>query len=429
MTSSLSLARPALHRTVLDNGLVVLVVENPVADIVAARLFVRAGTSHEPRSQAGLFALLTSLLTKGSDRFSSMEIADQVESMGASLSSDTSSDYSLLSLKTVSADFEPMLALAAHLLRSPTFPEAELELERRLTLQSIRSMQEQPFTVAYNALREALYGEHPYALPGIGSLETVQSLTRQDLLTTHQTYFRPDNTVVAISGRITQSEAVSLVTTHLGDWSVPPHPVPPLHYPALPPRGTCRVVPQETNQAIVMVGYQAPPVKHPDYAALKLLSTYLGNGLSSRLFVELREKRGLAYDVSAFFPSRLGMSQFVAYMGTAPDNAAAALAGLRHEAERLITIPLTAEELQAAKNKLLGQYALGKQTNAQLAQLLGWYEVLGLGIDFDAAFQEAVAGVTAAAAQGAAASCFLSPAVALLGPEAAIAPLDASPAP
>jgi zinc protease len=102
---------------------------------------------------------------------------------------------------------------------------------------------------------------------------------------------------------------------------------------------------------------------------------------------------------------------------------------LRHEAERLITTPLTAEELQAAKNKLLGQYALGKQTNAQLAQLLGWYEVLGLGIDFDAAFQEAVAGVTAAAAQGAAASCFLSPAVALLGPEAAIAPLDASPAP
>ena len=178
MTSSLSLARPALHRTVLDNGIVVLVVENPVADIVSARLFVRAGTSYEPRSQAGLFALLTSLLTKGSDRFSSMAIAEQVESLGASLSSDTSSDYSLLSLKTVSADFEDILALAAHLLQCPTFPEAELELERRLTLQSIRSMQEQPFTVAYNALRAALYGDHPYALPGIGTAETVAQLTK-----------------------------------------------------------------------------------------------------------------------------------------------------------------------------------------------------------------------------------------------------------
>lgn len=425
MTSSLSLARPALHRTVLDNGIVVLVVENPVADIVSARLFVRAGTSYEPRSQAGLFALLTSLLTKGSDRFSSMAIAEQVESLGASLSSDTSSDYSLLSLKTVSADFEDILALAAHLLQCPTFPEAELELERRLTLQSIRSMQEQPFTVAYNALRAALYGDHPYALPGIGTAETVAQLTRDDLLTTHETYFRPDNLVVAISGRITQAEAVDRVQAHLGHWRAPATPIPTIDYPPLPPGGIWGAVPQDTNQAIVMVGYQAPPVKHPDYAPLKLLSTYLGNGLSSRLFVELREKRGLAYDVSAFFPTRLGMSQFVAYMGTAPDNAAEALAGLRHEAERLVTTPLTAEELQASKNKLLGQYALGKQTNAQLAQLLGWYEVLGLGIDFDAAFQEAVAAVTPEVAQAAAASCFLNPNVVLLGPEAAIAPLAA----
>lgn len=425
MTSSLSLARPALHRTVLDNGIVVLVVENPVADIVSARLFVRAGTSYEPRSQAGLFALLTSLLTKGSDRFSSMAIAEQVESLGASLSSDTSSDYSLLSLKTVSADFEDILALAAHLLQCPTFPEAELELERRLTLQSIRSMQEQPFTVAYNALRAALYGDHPYALPGIGTAETVAQLTRDDLLTTHETYFRPDNLVVAISGRITQAEAVDRVQAHLGHWRAPATPIPTIDYPPLPPGGIWGAVPQDTNQAIVMVGYQAPPVKHPDYAPLKLLSTYLGNGLSSRLFVELREKRGLAYDVSAFFPTRLGMSQFVAYMGTAPDNAAEALAGLRHEAERLVTTPLTAEELQASKNKLLGQYALGKQTNAQLAQLLGWYEVLGLGIDFDAAFQEAVAAVTPEVAQAAAASCFLNPSVVLLGPEAEIAPLAA----
>jgi predicted Zn-dependent peptidase len=423
MTSSLSLARPTLHRTVLKNGLVVLVIENPVADIVAARLFVRAGTSHEPRSQAGLFALLTSLLTKGSDRFSSLEIAEQVESMGASLSSDTSTDYSLLSLKTVSADFEAMLDLAAHLLQCPTFPSNELALEQRLTLQSIRSMQEQPFTLAYNALRSAFYGDHPYALPGIGCAETVERLTREDLLQTHATYFRPDNMVMAISGRITEAEAVGLAETYLGPWQAPSSSLPVKDYPAVLPQRRQVSELQETNQAIVMVGYPAPPVTHPDYAALKLLSTYLGNGLSSRLFVELREKRGLAYDVSAFFPTRLSTSQFVVYMGTAPDNAPEALAGLRHETERLIQTALTAEELETAKNKLLGQYALGKQTNAQLAQLLGWYEVLGLGIDFDPAFQEAIAQVTSATAQTAAAQWFQEPTVVVLGPAAAIDPM------
>ena len=103
--------------------------------------------------------------------------------------------------------------------------------------------------------------------------------------------------------------------------------------------------------------------------------------------MELREKRGLAYDVSAFFPTRLDQSQFVVYMGTAPENTEIAIEGLRTEVERLVNIPLTPDELQVSKNNLLGQYALGKQTNSQLAQIYGWYECLGLGIEFDTEFQ------------------------------------------
>jgi zinc protease len=419
MPTSLLPVRPQLHRTVLNNGLVILVTENPVADIIAARLFLRVGTGHERASEAGLFALLTSLLTKGTDHLSSMEIAEQVESMGASLSSDTSADYSLLSLKTVSADFEPMLALAAHLLRSPAFPPGELDLEKRLTLQSIRSMQEQPFTVAYNALRAALYGDHPYARPGIGTVETVSSFSRDQLISTHETYFRPDNMVISICGRISPDAAVDLVTQQFGDWPKPATPVPDLVYPPLPTEPEQQMLSQATNQTIVMVGYQAPPVKHPIYAVLKLISTYLGNGLSSRLFVEMREKRGLAYDVSAFYPTRLGMSQFVAYMGTAPENAGVALEGLRYESERLMAEPLTPEELATAKNKLLGQYALGKQTNTQIAQLLGWYEVLGLGTAFDQSFQAAIAAITLGDVQAAAQDCFLTPYVVQLGPDLA----------
>ena len=127
---------------------------------------------------------------------------------------------------------------------------------------------------------------------------------------------------------------------------------------------------------------------------LKLISTYLGNGLSSRLFVELREKRGLAYDVSAFFPTRLDTAPFITYMGTAPTNTEIAIEGLSTEVERLTKTILSEEELQGAKNKILGQYALGKQTNGEIAQTYGWYETLGLGIDFDLSFQAAIPPIT-----------------------------------
>ena len=130
--------------------------------------------------------------------------------------------------------------------------------------------------------------------------------------------------------------------------------------------------------------------------------------------------------MSAFFPTPLGLSQFVVYMGTAPQNTAAALAGLRGETEQLAGDALTPEALEGAKNKLLGQYALGKQTNAQLAQLYGWYEVLGLGVDFDQTFPEAVAAVTLEDAIAAAEATYQDPAVVLLGPEDAIAPVAAT---
>ena len=196
-------------------------------------------------------------------------------------------------------------------------------------------------------------------------------------------------------------------------------PLPPLHLPTPTPQPERVVTVQETQQAIVMLGYLAGSVQDADHMPLKLLNTYLGNGLSSRLFVELREKRGLAYEVSAFYPTRADWSHFVVYMGTAPENTAVALEGLKHEVDRLRSTPLTPEELQAAKNKLLGQYALGKQTNAQIAQIFGWYETLGLGIDFDQQFQQKIADVTAEMAQAAADRYFTEPYVSLVGSEMA----------
>ena len=391
MSPNSTITIPNLHRLILNNGITLIVTENQAADIISGRFFFKqGGTIVESSAQAGLAHLVSAVITKGTAKHSALEIAEQVESLGAGLGADASTDYFALSLKTVSGDFPVMLELLGEIMRSPTFPKSEVELERKLTIQGIRSQQEQPFNVAFNQLREQMYPQHPYGLSILGTETSVSALTSVDLQHYHQTYFRPDNLVISLSGRITKQQAVELIEKVFGDWQNPTQSCPGVDLVTPQVNPSKAEIIQDTQQSIVMLGYLGVSVHHPDYSALKLISTYLGNGLSSRLFVELREKRGLAYDVSAFFPTRLDTAPFISYMGTAPSNTEIAIAGLSQEVERLTTTILSQEELQGAKNKLLGQYALGKQTNGEIAQTYGWYETLGLGIEFDRNFQAAI---------------------------------------
>ncbi|MEO0770798.1 MAG: pitrilysin family protein, partial [Cyanobacteria bacterium J06649_4] len=211
MTLSPLTEQPTTLRVVLPNGLTVIAIENPVADIVAARMFVRAGHGYETAKNSGLFGLLTAVLTKGTARKNALDIAEVVESIGASFGADVASDYSIVSLKTVSADFETVLALAAEVLQQPSFPEDEIELERRLILQSLKSIKEQPFSVAYNHLREAIYAGHPYGLSNAQTEICMADFSREDLLGAHRTYFRPDNMVITVVGRISPSLSVKLI--------------------------------------------------------------------------------------------------------------------------------------------------------------------------------------------------------------------------
>ncbi|MGD1936625.1 MAG: M16 family metallopeptidase [Cyanophyceae cyanobacterium] len=426
---------PVLQRRILSNGLTVIAIENPAAEIVAARIFVRAGGLRESQAQAGVAHLCAATLTKGTQRLSSLEIAEQVESVGASLGADASTDYFLVSLKTVRQDFDGILELAGEVLRSPSFLPSQIDLERKSTIQAIRSQREQPFSLAFQKLQEITYGDtHPYGRSTLGTEETLEALTSEDLHAFHRAFFRPDNAVVSVSGCLPAEEAIARIESVLGDWAAPEGYIANPILPAIATEPHPTMVSQETQQSIIILGYLTAALETDsgtdnhsqylrDYGALKLASTYLGNGLSSRLFVELREKRGLAYDVSAFYPTRLEQSMFGAYIGTAPDNTAIALDGLRAEVDRLAAEPLTAEALQVSKNKLLGQYALGKQTNSQLAQLYGWYDVLGLGVGFDQEFQQIINQVTIDDVQRVAQTYLAAPYVSLVGPAAAVEPV------
>ncbi|MEM7553499.1 MAG: pitrilysin family protein [Cyanobacteria bacterium P01_A01_bin.84] len=418
---TISLPKSTIHRTVLDNGIIVLVSENPACDIIASRIFLRAGSCYESREQAGLANLLSAVLTKGCDGLSSLDIAEKVETLGASLSADITSDYFLLALKTVTADFAEILELSARILRSPTFSESEVELEQRIAIQDIRSQQEQPFAIAFEKLRLLMYENHPYSMSVLGDEKSLTNLNSESLKEFYQTYFRPDNLVISIAGRIDCSKAVELVNKNFGDWKAPTDkPLVELNLPEIKVKPKNTITPQTTQQSIIMLGYLGADVRSPDYAALKLISTYLGNGLSSRLFVELREKRGLAYDISAFYPTRVFPASFIVYMGTAPHNTSTAFHGLRKEVDHLNHTQLEPEVLQVNKNKILGQYALGKQTNAQVAQVYGWYEIIGLGIDFDRKFQENINSVTVADILAIAQKYLWEPYVSLVGHEEAV---------
>lgn len=419
MSSNSTLAIPNLYRSVLANGITLIIVENQAADIISGRFFLKgAGSIIEQPEQAGLANLVSAVITKGTENLSALEIAEKVESIGAGLGTDATTDYFSLSLKTVSADFPSMLQLLGEIMRSPTFPESEVELERKLTLQSIRSQKEQPFNVAFNQLRQQMYPQHPYGVSVLGTEATVSNLTRNQLQQYHQTYFRPDNLVISLSGRIDPIQGQDLIDGVFGDWKKADQPLPisQLQSPTLNP--SQQEIIQDTQQSIVMLGYLGTKVNLEDYPVLKLINTYLGSGLSSRLFVELREKRGLAYDVSAFFPTRLDTAPFITYMGTAPSNTEIAIEGLSTEVARLTREILSVEEIQGAKNKLLGQYALGKQTNSEIAQTYGWYESLGLGVEFDRTFQASIAPITAERVQKVANKYLSQPYISIVKPEA-----------
>ncbi len=409
------------QRKVLENGLVVLVTENPLADIVAARIFVEAGGCYEQPEQSGLSNLVAALLRKGTTCLTARDIAERIESVGASFGVDSTPDYLLLTLKTVSTDFAGMLRLAGEILQSPTFPESELELERQLTLRAIRARQEQPLAIALQQLRQSMYLDHPYSQNGTGTLESVAQIQRSQLQTFHQNFFRPDQITLSIAGNITLEDIMPVVQEIFGQWHRPESNLKPRQTLGLtnaPIRSTHF---QDNQQSIVMVGYPAPAVKEKDYPALKLLSTYLWNGLSSRLFTELREKKGLAYEVSGLYPTRRETSHFVAYLGTASENTNLALALLQSELEQLSAQPLAELEIEATKRKLLGQYALGKQTNQQIAQIFGWYEHLQLGIDYDQTFTKLIRRVTPEQAHQAAVQYLNNPFVSLVGPSDALA--------
>ena len=408
-------AEPSVSRRVLENGLTVLVRENSAAPVVAVSLQVRAGSRFETRERAGLTNLLLRTMTRGAGKRSAVQLAEAAEELGGSLEAAGEVETAELRGQALARHWEELLGLVAEVALDPTLPAEEIERERRLVLSQIQTRADTPFPLSFDSMLADLYAGHPYAWPSVGTRESVQRLGRPELVAHHGEVFRPERIVIAVSGQAPRERVVKVIESlfarlrHSGAAAAEP--------PAVAaPTGGRRVLERPAQQAQVLVGYLGPGLGDPDYPAVRVLGAVLGGGMAGRLFVELRDKRGLAYSLGALTAYRTGPAFLVAYLGTARQNAAAAEAAVLDELERIRTTPVSVEELLRAKAYVLGRVALDRRTNARQAWYLAFFEAVGAGSDFPERYAKAIEAVTPAEVSAAAQRYLVHPTIVVLTP-------------
>ena len=387
-------AAEPIRREQLTNGLTILVRENPTVPVVAASVMVRVGSRWEREGNTGITNLLQQVMVKGTRSRTALQIAEEAEDIGGSISGSGDIDTSEIRGVALSRHWRRLLELLADVSLRPTLPDREIEGERRSVQSALKSRADQPFQRAYDAAMERVYGSHAYALPALGRGTAVARLDRATLLDHYRTFYRAGRTIVSVSGDVSASEVIAEIRLLFADMSGGDGAV--AERGAAPTSAAGReLVTYPAAQAQIMVAYLGPSIAHKDYAAVKVLSVALGGGMAGRLFTELRDKQGLAYSTGAMNPSRVEPSVLVAYLGTAPTNADRAEEGMLRELGRIAQERVSPEELARAKSYLLGQFNLDRRTNARLAWYQAFFEAAGVGYDFAPRYVRAVEAVTA----------------------------------
>ena len=406
---------PPVLRHRFPNGLTLLVRENPAAPVVAVSLQVKMGGRWERPEDAGISNLLQHVVVKGTARRSAQAIAEAAEEIGGSVSASGDTDYSELRGTALARDWKALLDLIADVALRPSLPAEEIENERRVILSQVRNRGDLPFPLTFDTLLASLYGPHPYGRPTLGQRQTVERLDRARLLDHYRRHYRAGRIVLAVSGQVSGPAVVKEVERLFADLPAGSEAEAPA--PPAPAAASARqVLERPAAQAQILMGYLAPSLAGEDYAAVKVLTTLLGGGMAGRLFVELRDKQGLAYSLGALYPSRAETSFLVIHMGTAPENLTRAEEGLRREVARIREERVTPNEVKRAKAYLLGSLAMDRRTNARQAWYLAFFELAGVGHEFLDRYAAAVEAVTAEDIQRVAGRYLADPTVAVLKP-------------
>jgi zinc protease len=407
-SSAASIASPrACSRTVLDNGLVAITSHGEAANIVAIEALIKTSVGDEPPHKAGLRQMVQQMLVRGSEGMSGEALARALDAIGAELDTGLTEDYVQVQVVCLAQDLEPALRLLADIVRRPAFPEREVEGQRRAALAFLQRLADNPFETTQSLLRQGLYGEQPYARSAHGTRETLNAITRADIVDFHRCYYVPNNTIIAVAGlprtgstgAAPADAAAALVRRYFGDWQKVD--LPPTREPAVKPleRSTVRLRQAPVGQAYFMLGYLVGPPARETYAALDVIRALLGRGMGSRFFSRLRDGESKAYEADAYQFALAQGGYVAAFVATGPRELEATKQAIAAEFARLSNEPVGADELRRAQEYAAGTHILSHQRARERVMHLAWYEATGLGCDFDDRYAEAVKSVTASQIQ------------------------------
>ena len=368
----------------LPNGLRVIVVERRESPLVSAQLLIKNGSEVDPGELAGLADMTANLLTKGTQTRDATKIAQEVESLGASLDSGARWDSSFATVSGMSSKLPQAMEILADVVRHPTFKSEEVERLRQQYLDNLTLALGDPGSIARMVAARVVFGDSPYGHPISGTTEGLTRISAADIAKMHSRYYRPDNAILVIGGDINAKDGVALATKYFGDWQKPSTPMPTLSA-AMEGAGSKagRVVvidKPDAGQAAVFLARTGINRKDPDYFR-GIVSNSVLSGYSGRLNQEIRIKRGLSYGAGSQLDTRRDVGPFVASAQTKNESGAQVADLLLGEISRLSSAPPADVELTPRKAVLIGGFSRNLETASGLVGQVGSLALYGLGLD------------------------------------------------
>src|SRR4051794_29827623 len=336
----------------------------------ALGFWIGTGSGYEDEQRAGLSHLLEHMLFRGTDRYESLEIDQIFDGMGAEINAGTGKETTSVYSRVLDVHLERAFDVMADMVWRPRITDDDLAQEREIVLEEIAMYEDDPQDRVFDVLGEAVFGDHPLGRAIIGTREVVAGTPAAELRSFHGGRYTAQNVVVAAAGSVDHDRLVELVGQTIGDPAPSGAPPAPLALPSTPtPRR--RFFAKETEQYPVARG--APGIARDDDRrfALRVLDNVLGGTSSSRLFQEVREQRGLAYNVYSFQSMYAGTGQVGLYLGTRPDNVVRAMAVVADELERMRQDPASADELARSKENVKGRIVLSLESTTARMNRLG----------------------------------------------------------
>ena len=378
-----------MRRTVLPGGLRVVTETVPTVRSVTFGVWVGVGSRDESTRQAGCSHYLEHLLFKGTGRRSALEISSTIDALGGEMNAFTAKEYTCFYARVLDADLPVAVDVVCDMITSAVVKADDVDNERGVILEEIAMSDDDPSDLVHDSFAQAVFGDTPLGRPILGTAEAISSLSRTTINSYYRRHYRPENMVVAAAGNLDHAEVVRLVrrafraADALGDRAA--EPVPPRTGDYRHTRRHAVVVqPRPTEQANFVFGVPGLSRMDERRFALGVLNSVLGGGMSSRLFQEVREKRGLAYSVYSYHAQYADTGLFGVYAGCQPDKVDQVLALVRAELEKVAAGGITGEELLRGRGQLRGGLVLGlEDTGSRMSRIgkseLVYGELLGVG--------------------------------------------------